>query len=342
MLTDDSIQSMGGKARADALTASKRSQIARKASKSRWDALQLTEFDGDIPLGTGSINCAVIEKGGEIIRVINSRTFLKALGRPWKGSYKRTGMPNFIDAPNLKQFIGSELESVLELIEYRTVTGGAKRGYRAIIVPLVCEVYLAAREAGAISHPAQLAVAKACEIIMRGLARVGIEALVDEATGYQYARERMALAKILEKFIARELQPWTKTFPLEFYQNIFRLKNWPFDPQTMRGPRILAKYTDDIVYQRLAPGVLEQLRNKNPLVEGRRKHKHFQWLTGDIGHPKLLAHLEGVKILMRESKTWDEFLDKLNKYYPAYETLDLGFVIEKAKKPQRKLMPTTV
>jgi hypothetical protein len=97
----------------------------------------------------------------------------------------------------------------------------------------------------------------------------------------------------------------------------------------------------DIVYKRLAPGVLEQLRNKNPLVEGRRKHKHFQWLTGDIAHPKLLAHLEGVKILMRESDTWEEFQKKLDRHYPIYETLDLGFVIEKAKKPQHTLMPAT-
>ena len=338
MLADDSIQSMGGKARAESLSASERSLIASKASRKRWDALQLTEFDGDIQLGTGTINCSVIEKDGEIIRVINSRSFLKAIGRPWKGSYKRTGMPSFIDAPNLKPFITKELKDVLEMIEYRTVHGGAKRGYRAVIVPLVCEVYLAARDAGAIANSRQMAVAKSCELLMRGLARVGIDALVDEATGYQYSRERMALARILEKFIAQELQPWTKTFPIEFYQQIFRLRNWQFDPEKVpQGPRVLAKYTNDIVYKRLAPRVLEELRNKNPAIDGRRKHKHFQWLTGDVGHPKLLAHLEGVKILMRESETWEEFQRKLDKHYPIIETLDLGLIIERSRKPQPQL-----
>lgn len=334
MHADDSIQSMGGKARNLALSAEQRSEIARKASKTRWGALQLTEFDGDIRLGTGEINCSVIEKDGEIIRVINSRSFLQALGRPWKGTYKRTGMPSFIDAPNLNPFITSELRDVLGLIEYRTVHGGAKRGYRAAIVPLVCEVYLAARDAGAITHARQLAVAKACELLTRGLARVGIDALVDEATGYQYSRERWALARILEKFISQELQPWTRTFPLEFYQQIFRLREWPFNPQTMQGPRVLAKYTNDIVYKRLAPGVLEELRSKNPLIDGRRKHKHFQWLTGEVGHPKLLAHLEGVKILMRECDSWTQFQTKLDRHYPIIETADLGFVIEKGRKPK--------
>lgn len=333
MLAEESIQSMGGKARAESLSASKRSQIASNASKTRWDALQLTEFDGDIPIGTGTLNCSVIEKDGEIIRVINSRSLLMALGRPWKGTYKRTGKPNFIDAPNLKPFISKELSDVLGIIEYRTHNGGAKRGYRALIVPLVCETYLAARDAGAITNPRQLAIAKACEIIMRGLARVGIDALIDEATGYQYSRERMALARILEKFIAQELQPWTKTFPIEFYQQIFRLREWQFNPETMQGPRVLAKYTNNIVYQRLAPGVLEELRNKNPLVSGRRKHKHFQWLTGEVGHPKLLAHLEGVKILMRESETWEGFQIKLERHYPIIETLELGFAVAKGRKP---------
>jgi P63C domain len=71
---------------------------------------------------------------------------------------------------------------------------------------------------------------------------------VDEATGYQYDPARDALAKILEEFIAKELRPWTRTFPFEFYEGIFRLKGWKFDPATMQGRAGLAQMTDDIVY----------------------------------------------------------------------------------------------
>ena len=71
---------------------------------------------------------------------------MRALGRPWKGTYERTGRPNFLEANNLTPFITSELDDVLEMIEYRTPSGGSKRGYRAEIVPMVCEVYLAARD----------------------------------------------------------------------------------------------------------------------------------------------------------------------------------------------------
>jgi hypothetical protein len=165
-------------------------------------------------------------------------------------------------------------------------------------------------------------------MLMRALAHIGIIALVDEATGAQYDRARDALARILEKFIAKELQPWTRAFPLEFYKEIFRLRNWPIDPATMQSPRVLGKYTNNIVYARLAPGVLDELRKKSHDTDGRKKHKYYKWLTDDVGHPRLLAHLEGVKIVMRESDSWEQFLAKLDRHYPMIETTELGFDVE--------------
>ena len=99
--------------------------------------------------------------------------------------------------------------------------------------------------------------AKRADILIRGLAIVGIIALVDEVTSYQRLREERALATILEKFIAKELQPWTRTFPYEFYNQIFRLKGWP-GPEGTKRPVIIAQYTNDIVYERLAHGVLQE------------------------------------------------------------------------------------
>ena len=56
-------------------------------------------------------------------------------------------------------------------------------------------------------------VAKQAEILVRGFARIGIIALVDEATGYQRDREKDALAKILQAWVAKEIQAWVQTFP---------------------------------------------------------------------------------------------------------------------------------
>ncbi len=247
-------------------------------------------------------------------------------------------LPVFLQAEHLKPFITNDLIASSKPEFFRLKDGQRAVGYAAELLPKVCEVYLRFRDwslAQTGKTPARYArLINACDVLMRGLAHTGIVALVDEATGYQYDRARDALARILEQFIAEELRPWTRTFPLEFYEQIFRLKGWPFDPATMQGPRALGNYTNNIVYARLAPGVLEELKRKNPVVDGRRRHKHFQWLTGEIGHPKLLAHLEGVKIIMRESSSWDDFLRRLNRHYPIITTTELGFEIELAE-PRR-------
>lgn len=333
MLADDSIQSMGGKARDKALSAVEKSTIAKKGAEARWSLPKATH-EGVISLGAGGeISCAVLEDG---TRLLTQMGFLAAIGRspsPKGGQSSSDEIIPFVAAKNLKPFVTKELLDATKTIRFRTSTSRTAVGYRAELLPKVCDVYLRARAENRL-HPRQAHIAVEADIIMRGLGEVGIVGLIDEATGYQYDRARTALAQILECFITKELQAWTKTFPLDFYQELFRLKNWPFNPRTMQGPRAIAQYTNDIVYRRLAPGVLDELRAKNPVIQGKRKHKLFQWLTGDIGHPKLLAHLEGVKILMKESPTWEGFLEKLDKYYPIIETTELGLVLQ--HQPQQK------
>ena len=172
-----------------------------------------------------------------------------------------------------------------------------------------------ARSKGELHHQ-QAHIADQCEILIRGFARVGIIALVDEATGYQEIRSRKALAEILEKFIAEELQPWTKTFPYEFYRQIFRLHRWP-GPDGVKRPSIIGHYTNDIVYARIATGILEELQQKNPtLPSGNRKDKHHQWFTPDPGHPKLKEHLAAVTALMRAAANWGLFQRSLKRAFP--------------------------
>jgi len=332
--TDPPRGKKGGEARAAKLSKPQLSEASSKAAITRWDAVKgiaKSEYQGTIELGTATVPCAVVETpSGEVIRVISSAQFMKALGRPWKGTYERTGRPNFLEANNLQPFITKELEDVLELVEYRTDSGLLAKGYRAEMVPLVCETYLSARDIPGALHPSQAGVAKACEIIMRSLARVGIVALVDEATGYQAVRAVDALSKILKQYVLDEVRKWTETFPEKFYRELFRLRGWAWTERSISGkrPGVVGKYTDDIVYDRLAPGVLDELRKKNPTVSaGRRKQRHHQWLTGDVGHPKLLAHLEGVWLLMRQSKTWNELKDKLDEYYPIHELTENGLQV---------------
>ena len=144
----------------------------------------------------------------------------------------------------------------------------------------------------------------------------GIIALVDEATGYEKIKTQRALATILEKFIATELQPWTKTFPYDFYELLYKLRGCS-GPEGHKRTHQVAHDTNDLVYERLAPGVLKELRRKNPIVTpGRRKNRHHQWFTPDLGHPKLKLHLAGVMALMRAAPNWTSFMRALQRSLP--------------------------
>ena len=106
--------------------------------------------------------------------------------------------------------------------------------------------------------PRQSVIVDRVVILMRGFATVGIIALVDEATGYQDVRARHALATILEEFIAKERRPWTRTFPFEFYQLLYKLRGWD-EPDGHKRTHQVGRDTNDLVYERLAPGVLAEL-----------------------------------------------------------------------------------
>ena len=268
-------------------------------------------------IGGVEIECYVLE---DETRVLSRGGFQAALGRH-RTSRKHqpddvVSLPAFLAASNLKPFISEDLVTASTPVAFQAPSRGpVAYGYRAELLPQVCEVYLKAREAGALV-PSQEHIAVQVGILIRGLATVGVIALVDEATGYQRVREERALATILEKFIAKELQPWTKTFPYEFYAEIFRLKGWP-GPDGVKRPSVIGRYTNDIVYSRLAPGVLEELQARTPkLPSGNRRNKYFQWFTPDFGHPRLREHLHAVIALMKASTNWAGFQRSLRRAFP--------------------------
>lgn len=306
----------GGLARAESLSADQRANIARKAAQERWNPnLPKATHSGVIRIGDAELPCYVLESGE---RVLSTRGIMKSLGRAWRGrKYTGTELPVFLEANNIRPFIPSDLGPVLSPIIFRTDRGAKGEGFKAEILPAVCEAYLSAREAGNILTKPQLEVAKKCELLTRGLSRVGVIALVDEATGFQEVRDRRALQAILDRYLRKELAAWAKRFPDEFYKEMFRLKGWALNPFKVKRPGVVGKYTNNIVYERLAPGIVEELERRNPKDDkGNRRGKHHQLLTEDVGHPALAQHLYAVIGLMRASSDWDAFLRILDRAYP--------------------------
>ena len=286
-----------------------------------------------------SIPCAVLDDGRRVLseRGVTKGFGLKRAGSNWQKSKDSSGarMPVFVSANNLKPFISKDLESALKNpVFFRSphARGNIAHGVEAELIPRVCDVWLQARDAGVLKKQ-QAHIAIQADLIMRGLALVGITALVDEATGYQRDRERDALANILEAFVAKEIQKWIKTFDLEFYELICELRGEPLSRASKR-PAYFGKLTNNLVYQRLAPGILDKLEELNPTNDkGNRSRKHFQHLTLDTGYAKLKEHLAGVTTSMKLAKiqqlSWDDFLSFLDKTHPKWHDMPLFDNLEK-------------
>jgi len=225
-------------------------------------------------------------------------------------------MARFLAARSIQPFMSKKLVSALSGPIKIGNGKTAPLGFEAIMLPELCNAVIDAADQGALS-PQQQPMATQAKILLRAFSTVGITALVDEATGYQEVRDRIALQEILERYISDELLAWAKRFPDEFYEQLFRLRGWQYTHMSVKRPSIVGRLTNDIVYQRLAPGVLEVLRELVPRDEhGRLKHHFHRRLTEDVGHPALAKHLHAVIALMRASSNWDRFSRVLERAFP--------------------------
>lgn len=269
--------------------------------------------EGALQIGDTSLEVAVLETGQ---RVITQSAVFKALDRPVRGTSRLDQVPTFMDAKNLQPFVGNELKDLIKKVKYTNLDGKLSEGYDANILPLVADVYLQARASGSLAK-SQTSTALKAEILVRSLAKVGITALVDEATGYQYEREREELQTILKQYISEELLPWQQRFPHEFYRQIFRLNKWEYTIHNLKlKPGVVGKWTNKYIYNQLPKGVLEELKRQTPKDEkGNLKQHLHRRLTEDVGHPNLNNQIVSVITIMKLSKNWRDFEQKFNQLY---------------------------
>ena len=268
--------------------------------------------EGQLKILDKTLPCAVLEDG---TRLLTQTAIFFAFNRPVGGT--RAKLPRFMEANNLQPYINQEIQEVAKLVEYFDKNNKIKKGYKAEILPSLCDIYLQAAKDGKLKKHQQKLVDIA-EIMIRSLAKIGITALVDEATGYQNVRAKDALQIILDTYLLKEFETWSKRFPDNFYLEMFRLKKWDINKINFtKRPGIVGTYTKDIVYDRLAPSILKELEIRNPKdIKGNRKIKHHQFLTEDIGHPALSQHLHTVIHFMKATTSWENFKRMLDRALP--------------------------
>jgi hypothetical protein len=319
-MQEENIQSLGGIARAEKLSSEERKSIAQAAARARWSVEQATH-SGVLKIGGMTFPCSVLSDG---TRILTQSDFMTGMGMYYSGWVAKNrpegqaaDVPHFLAFKSLNPFIEKHLGDLQSIvIKYRTEKGSVAHGIKAEIIPKICEVWMDAEENGNLGGR-QKQIAGRAKMLIRALAHVGIVALVDEATGYQDVRNKEALQALLDAFLRKEFAAWAKRFPDEFYKEIFRLRGWEWNRLSVKRPILVGKLTNDLVYERLAPGILDELESRNPKDEsGRRKGTHHQWLTEDVGHPALAQHLHAIIGLMRASSAWKQFHNLLDKAFP--------------------------
>lgn len=283
--------------------------------------------EGKLNLIDHEINCYVLKDGTRVLSGRGIQETLKLVDDPTSSG---TRILRLLGQTSLEPFLYKDREK--NHFEPIVCYSGKKKinGYEATVLVDICDAMLDARSSGINLGLRQEIVAKQCEILIRAFAKVGITALVDEATGYQRIRDDDALQKYLNKILSEELVAWAKKFPNEFYENIYKLKKWEWHGMKKNHYSVVAYYTNNLIYERIAPGLLDELKNRSPVNnKGKRKNKLHQWLNEDAGNPMLSQHLHTIVILQRQAivngQSWDRFVKTIDQVMPKKgNTLELN------------------
>lgn len=282
--------------------------------------------EGELHLADNILPCFVLEDGTRVISARQIVLALKMVDEEKQQNMSGTRMTRYLSQESLKPFIDKHLRyGHLEPIVCQNHSVKIN-GYLATDLVDLCEMFLDARDNIRLSSRQQI-IAKQCDILMRSFAKVGIIALVDEATGYQYEREHNELQKILAAYVSEEILKWQLTFSDEFYKEVFRLWGIPYIPKYIRNkPSFIGTITKEYIYDLLPNGVVDKIKQQTGKTErGNWKYKWHQSLTPSVGREHLIKQIHEVTTLMSISKDKAEFKHYFIKKYGREMELPLEF-----------------
>ena len=321
--------SKGGRARREVLSADERTRIAKQAAAARWGKtigedsppeatvlhgpaeMPYSMFAGTLPIGDRRLECHVLSDNR---RVFTQRAIVGALS------------PRGRTSGDLKVYLSrnplipNDFLAAASVVFQIPNNPNPAHGLEATALVDVCEKYIEAAEKPGALRPNQRPLAQQAGIIIRACAKVGIIALVDEATGYQEHRAKQALQLKLHAFIAEDMQEWAKVFPDDFWYELARLEGIHYSPR--HRPIRWGKYVMAFVYDAIDADVGKELRKINP--EPRHRQNHHQWLK-TFGKERVHRQLGGVVAIMKLCADMDEFRDKFKQVFRKASAQQLSF-----------------
>jgi hypothetical protein len=265
---------------------------------------------GILPIGGLQLECYVLEDGR---RVFAKRGMARSIGLKSEGG---NAFLKTLGGKKIGSEIGDDLRKSLENPIVFNISGADPgHGYEAEILVEVCKAVVRADGAGKLID-AQKPMAAQANAILNALAKVGIAALIDEATGYQTERNPDALRLLVQAYIEKEKREWEKEFPDDFYLSLNKV--YGSDPYIARAggalvinkPQHFANFTNKYVYGPLEDGeVLKELQRLNPkdAATGSRKDRLHSYLSKGYGLEKLREQRQEVLTMLKLSDDIDDF-----------------------------------
>lgn len=245
-------------------------------------ALPIARYAGPLNIGE-EIACYVLSDGR---RVISRTSVTSAL----TGIRGQGDLESYVKVENLTLYMkamGVDLDDELVEFSLSNVTHKRVFGVTAEVFLSICRAYQAALNDDAQLTTRQREIAVKASAFLAACATVGLIALIDEATGYQYERAEDALAVKLRAFLDKEMRPWEKTFPDDLWVEFGRLTGWKGSVQ--HRPKYWGHLVNELIYQYLDTDVADWLKTHAP--KPKHGQNYHQWLSGQYGLKKLMEHI---------------------------------------------------
>lgn len=244
-------------------------------------AIPEAKWPGLLDIAGVEIPCYVLNDGRHVISRTGALHFLAG------GGQGGGNLESYLRVESLKAFLPADLEHQLIDIAMPNVVNKDVKALSASAFIDICRAYSRARDTGALQTERQVEIAIRASMVLGAFAKTGIEAAIDEATGYQYERADDALRVKLKLYLEEEMRPWEKTFPDELWIQFGRLTKWK-GPINER-PKYWGRLVMELVYEYLDPDVCEWLKKNAPAP--RHGQNYHQWLSSQYGLRKLMEHI---------------------------------------------------
>jgi hypothetical protein len=294
--------SKGGEARMKKLSKPEREALASKAAKARWKksvpgenasktyapivlntentVLPVAKWPGVLTIGDIEIPVYVLDDRRRVI----SRTGATTVLTVGKGG---GNLESYVQVKALERYMPTNLSAQMMDFNIPEVVNKSAKGMTAETFLEICGAYVRAWQDGALESEAQIAIAKRSAMFLAACSKVGLIALIDEATGYQYRRAEEELQLKLRAFLLEEMRKWERTFPNELWEQFGRLTNWK--GSVHQRPKYWGKLVMELIYEYLDADVAEWLRENAPTPK--HGQNYHQWLTSQYGLKKLIEHI---------------------------------------------------